>query len=174
MGLASRARQIWSKNRKREPLPGEPLTRIKKFFLNRTTKSSRICKAFEQLSSYCGWRVITKKPRANILALVGVKGFLHEPFSLVTFHHHNLPVDWARKLFKPSKDVDRLALSVLKKWEVLNFEFFVGNIINTGRFRPFLDHFIWPWAPIPREKFVSFSLIKLVKNLHCHSHWLAF
>jgi len=30
--------------------------------------------------------------------------------------------------------VDRLALSVLKKWEVLNFEFFVGNIINTGRF----------------------------------------
>ena len=44
-----------------------------KLFLNRTKKSSRICRGFEQLSSYCGWRVITKKPRANILARVGVK-----------------------------------------------------------------------------------------------------
>jgi len=44
-------------------------------FFNRTKKSSRICRGFEQLSSYCGWRVITKKPSANILALVGVKGW---------------------------------------------------------------------------------------------------
>ena len=58
-----------------ERLPGEPLTRIKKFFFNRTKKSSRICRGFEQLSSYCGWRVTTKKLRANILARVGVPSF---------------------------------------------------------------------------------------------------
>ena len=51
-----------------EPLPGEPLTQIKIFFKNRTKKSCRIRRWFEQLSSYSGWRVITKKTSANKLA----------------------------------------------------------------------------------------------------------
>jgi len=41
---------------------------FKTFFLNRIKKTCRIRRAFEQLSSYSGWRVITKKPRANLLA----------------------------------------------------------------------------------------------------------
>jgi len=57
-----------------EPLPGEPLTQIKKNFFNRTKKSCRIRRGFEQLSSYSGWQVITKKPRANLLARAVVKG----------------------------------------------------------------------------------------------------
>ena len=107
MGLASMARQSWSKNRKRPhfaSLPqANPSPESKNFFLNRTMKSSRICKAFEQLSSYCGWRVITKKPRANIFALVGVKGFGH----LITMegdeksqqcHHYFLQYSCFRKI----------------------------------------------------------------------------
>ena len=57
-----------------EPLPGEPLTQIKYFFFNRTKKSCRIRRWFEQLSSYSGWRVITKKTSANKLARAVVKG----------------------------------------------------------------------------------------------------
>jgi len=72
-----------------EPRPGEPLTQIKKIFFNRTKKSCRIRRGFEQLSSYSGWRVKTKKPRANLLARAVVKGLLktsvsnfgHEKFS---------------------------------------------------------------------------------------------
>ena len=57
---------------RRTPHPNQ-----KNFFFDTTKKTSRICRGFELLSSYCGWRVITKKPRANILALVGVKGISH-------------------------------------------------------------------------------------------------
>ena len=57
-----------------EPLPGEPLTQIKNCSFNRIKKSCRIRRGFEQLSSYSGWRVITKKPRANLLAFAVVKG----------------------------------------------------------------------------------------------------
>jgi len=39
-----------------------------KFFFHRTKKTCRIRKGFEQLSSYSGWRVITKKTRAKLLA----------------------------------------------------------------------------------------------------------
>ena len=76
IGLASRVRQSWSKNPKTpicEPLPGEPLTQIKKFFFNRTKKTCRIRRGFEQLSSYSGWWVITKKTRANLLARAVIK-----------------------------------------------------------------------------------------------------
>jgi len=78
MGLASKARQSWSKNRKRPHFASlsqaNPSPESKNFFFNRTKKSSRICRGFEHLSSCSSWWVITKKPRANILALLGVKG----------------------------------------------------------------------------------------------------
>jgi len=45
-----------------------------KIFLNRTKKTCCIRRGFEQLSSYSGWRVITKKARANLLARAVVKG----------------------------------------------------------------------------------------------------
>jgi len=48
---------------------------IKKIFFNRTKKTRRILRGFEQLSSYSGWRVITKKTRANLLARAVVKGY---------------------------------------------------------------------------------------------------
>ena len=80
IGLAFRARQSWSNIQKQpqvaSPSQANPSPKLKIFFLNRTKRSSRICRGFERLSSYCGWRVITKKTRANILALVGVKGLL--------------------------------------------------------------------------------------------------
>jgi len=44
-------------------------------FFNRTKKTCRIRRGFEQLSSYSGWRVITQKPRANLLARAVVQGF---------------------------------------------------------------------------------------------------
>ena len=53
-----------------EPLPGEPLTQIKKI------------RGSEQLSSYNGWRVITKNPRANLLARAVVKGWFYFGFSV--------------------------------------------------------------------------------------------
>jgi len=61
-----------------EPLPSEPLTQINKIFFNRTKKTCRIRRGFEQLSSYSGWRVITKKTRANLLARAVVKGLQDE------------------------------------------------------------------------------------------------
>ena len=45
-----------------------------KNFFNRTKKTCRIRRGFEQLSSHSGWRVITKQPRANLLARAVVKG----------------------------------------------------------------------------------------------------
>jgi len=40
--------------------PGEPFTQIKKKFFYRTKKTCRIRRGFDELSSYSGWRVITK------------------------------------------------------------------------------------------------------------------
>jgi len=54
---------------RRTPHPNQKIC-----FFNRIKKSSRICRGFEHLSSCSSWRVITKKPRANIVAMVGVKG----------------------------------------------------------------------------------------------------
>ena len=51
------------------------------FFFNRTMRTCRIRRGFEQISSYSGWQVITKKPRAKLLVCVVVKGldFAVEP-----------------------------------------------------------------------------------------------
>ena len=69
--MASRAPQNWSKNTK-PPFASlskaNPSRKSKSFFLNRTKKPCRIRRGFGQLSSYSGWRVFTKKPRANLLA----------------------------------------------------------------------------------------------------------
>jgi len=54
---------------------------------NRTKMTCCIRRGFEQLSSYTGWRVITKNTRANLLARAVVKGSpgaLHM-FRLITF-----------------------------------------------------------------------------------------
>ena len=58
-----------------EPVPGEPFTQIKRLFFNRTKKTCCIRRGFELLPSYNGWRVVTKKARANLLARAVVKGF---------------------------------------------------------------------------------------------------
>ena len=41
------------------------------------------------------------------------------------------------ELFKPSKYPVRLVASILKKLVSFGFEFFVGDVINRGRFRLF-------------------------------------
>jgi len=46
-----------------------------KFFFHRTKKTCCIRRAFEKLSSYSSWRVITNKARANLLARAVVKWF---------------------------------------------------------------------------------------------------
>ena len=78
MGLASRARQSWSKKRKHPNFVSPPQANAspqsKYFLFNRTKKTVRIRRGFEHLSSCSGWRVITKKPWATIVALVVVKG----------------------------------------------------------------------------------------------------
>jgi len=51
-----------------------PSPKSKNVFLNRTKKTFRIRRGLEQLSSYSGWQVIIKKPRANLLARAVVEG----------------------------------------------------------------------------------------------------
>ena len=58
-----------------EPIPGQNLTQIKKCIFNRTKKTCCIRRGFEQLPSYSGWLIITKKARSNLLARAVVKGF---------------------------------------------------------------------------------------------------
>jgi len=78
IGLASRARQSSSKKQKHPHFASlsqaNPSPKSKTFFKHRTKKTCRIRRGFEQLSSYSGWRVITKKSRANLLARAVVKG----------------------------------------------------------------------------------------------------
>ena len=88
MGLASRARQNWSKNRKHPNFASPPKAKPSpqsKFFFNRTKKTFRIRRGFEHLSSCIGWRVITKKPWATIVALVVVKGYSAVDYSAVFY-----------------------------------------------------------------------------------------
>ena len=54
--------------------------------------------------------------------------------SYVTLHHHNSPADWARELFKPSKDAASLLVGIFKNWKVLDF---CGWHHTWGRFRDF-------------------------------------
>ena len=78
LGLASRARQSWSKKQNTPTLRASPRRTLhpnQNIFFNRTKKTCRIRRGFEQLSSYSGWRVITKKTRANLLARAVVKGY---------------------------------------------------------------------------------------------------
>jgi len=78
IGLTSRARQNWSKKRKHphfaSPSQANPHPNKKNCF-NRTKKTCCIRRGFEQHSSYSGWRVITIKPRDNLLARAVVKGW---------------------------------------------------------------------------------------------------
>jgi len=54
--------------------PRRTLHPNQKFFFNRTKKTCLIRRGFEQLFGYSGCRVITKKPRANLLTRAVVKG----------------------------------------------------------------------------------------------------
>ena len=80
IGLASRARQSWSKKTKHPQFASlsqaNPSCKSKKNFFNRTKKTCRIRRRFEQLSNYNGKRVITKKTPANLLAHAVVKGLV--------------------------------------------------------------------------------------------------
>jgi len=43
--------------------------------------------------------------------------------------HHNSPGIRARELFKPSKDMESLVVSIFKKWEGLDVNFTVGDVM---------------------------------------------
>jgi len=43
---------------------------------------------------------------------------------------YNLPADWARELFKPTKDVASLLVCIEKNCKVLDLGFFVGDVIG--------------------------------------------
>jgi len=56
-----------------------------------------------------------------------------------TLQLHNSPGDCARKLFKCSKDVASLKVCIEKNWQVLDFSFFVSDVISgvgLGHFSP--------------------------------------
>jgi len=77
IGLASKAHQSWSKKQKHPTLRARPRRTPhanQKLLFNQTKKTCCIRRGLEQLSSYSGWRVITKKARANLLARAVVKG----------------------------------------------------------------------------------------------------
>ena len=65
-------------------LPESVMTPKSKIIKNRTKKTCRIRRGFEQLSSYSGWRVITKKPKANLLARAVIKGLTHTDLEIAT------------------------------------------------------------------------------------------
>jgi len=44
---------------------------------------------------------------------------------------YNSPADYARELFKPSKDAASVVNCIGKNWKVLDFRFFVGEVIST-------------------------------------------
>jgi len=60
---------------RRTPYPNQ------KIFFNRTKTTCCIRRGFEQLSSYSGWGVTTKKARANLLARAVVKGFVSHKYN---------------------------------------------------------------------------------------------
>ena len=81
---------------------------------------------------------------------------------------HNSAVDWARDLFKPSKDVEWLLDSILKNLRSFGLKFFVGGVIIEAGLEVFgwchrqSDH----GPKRQRQFFVSFSWRVLRKNLH--------
>ena len=56
---------------------------------------------------------------------------------------YNSPGDWARELFKPSKDSGSLVVKIEKKC----FHFWWGFFGGTPQVGVFLTTFTWPWAP---------------------------
>jgi len=46
----------------------------------------------------------------------------------VTLFSHNSAPDWTRELIKPYKDGERLAVSILKNWEVLDLSFLLVTL----------------------------------------------
>jgi len=79
-------------------------------------------------------------------------------FFCTDLRHNNSPGDWARELFKSSKDVESLVVSIFKKVESFGFQFFVGDVIIVVGLG-FFDNVIRPWAPTARGSF-CFSLLK--------------
>ena len=98
IGLASRARQSWSKKRKHphfaNPSRVNPPPKSKKFF-NRTKRTCCTRGGLEQLSSYSSWRVITKKARAHLLARAVGKALNARPASSLT-HLRFLPQTYCK------------------------------------------------------------------------------
>ena len=80
-------------------------------------------------------------------------------FSGVILHHHNSPGNWARELFKHSRDAEKRG-DDLKNWEVLDLFFFVGDVIKRS-FRHF-----WPTSsgpgPQPKETIFCFSFLNQI------------
>jgi len=64
--------------------------------------------------------------------------------------HFATPADCAGELFKPSKDVASRLVCIEKNWKVLDFKFFVGDIISGVIFRPF-----WPRLPGPGRQLLE-------------------
>jgi len=58
-------------------------------------------------------------------------------FFILTLQLHNLPTDYAKELFKCLNDAANLLDCIEKIWKVLDFEFFVGDIISGVGFKPF-------------------------------------
>jgi len=46
---------------------------------------------------------------------------------------HNAPAAGVRELFQPSKDAERIVVSIFLNWEVLDLSFFLGDVtIGSG------------------------------------------
>jgi len=67
-------------------------------------------------------------------------------FFIITLQLYNLSTDYARDLFQPSRCSKSASLQ-WKKLKVLNFAFFVGDVIGGVHFQAILAQVTWPWAP---------------------------
>ena len=62
---------------------------------------------------------------------------------------HNLPVDWARELFKPSTDSVSLPFQTEKNlFFVSDLGFSISDVTMDACFSAFLAEVTWPFAPI--------------------------
>jgi len=77
----------------------------------------------------------------------------NELLFLAILQLYSLPVDCARELFKPWKDVASLLDSIEKIEKFLKFSFFVGDIISGVGFRPFWLRLCGPWHKLLEEIF---------------------
>ena len=85
----------------------------------------QVFRARDQLSSLSGAKIMAHKPKIGYKFKSGKR----LPQVVILAKRHNLPADFAKKLFKPSEDSESLVIQNLKNFLVLGLGFLVDDIM---------------------------------------------